>query len=40
MNGLTTGTVTGNTIKNVLSYIGTTITAIETVGAIGGAMNI
>ena len=40
MNGLTAGTVTGNTIKNILSYVGTTITAIETAGAIGGAMNI
>ncbi|MFZ4523062.1 MAG: T9SS type A sorting domain-containing protein [Bacteroidales bacterium] len=41
MNGLTAATITGNTIQNILSYVGTTMTAIETVGAIGaGSLNI
>lgn len=35
LNGLTAATVTSNTLQNILSYVGTTLTAIETVGAIG-----
>lgn len=41
INGTTALTVTGNTIQNQLSYVGTPMTSIEIVGAIGaGTMNI
>jgi len=35
LNGLTTATITGNTVQNLMSYVGTTITGLEFVGAIG-----
>jgi PKD repeat protein len=38
MNGLTAATISGNTIQNILSYVGTTMTAIETSGAIGAGL--
>jgi hypothetical protein len=41
LNGTTALSVTGNTIRNILSYIGTTMTGVELAGAIGtGIINI